>query len=70
MRFLPRNWNDAFGWWIFSVSIALDVWLVGFSGVEREVVTLILGAEFAWIGSIVTYYYRKAGPTDGQGDGQ
>lgn len=70
MRWLPHNWNDAFAWWVFTVSTAVDVWLVGYSGVEREVVTLILGAQFGWIAGIVTYYWRKAPPSNGQEGGQ
>lgn len=62
MRWFPQKFNDSFAILVFLSLLAFTGWLLQ-QQVEKDVVLLLLGAEIAWIGNIVQFFYRKA-PTE------
>lgn len=59
MRWTPQKWNDTFGIIIFLALLVFTAWLL-LTGVDKDIITILIGAEIAWIGQIVSFYFRKA----------
>lgn len=62
MKWFPQKFNDSFALVFVMVLLAGTAWLL-LQGVERDVMTILLGAEITWIGQIVSFYFRKS-PTE------
>ena len=62
MKWTPRHWNDVLA---ILLLIGLPLywrWLMA-AGISQDVLMVIVGALLGHFGQVVTYYFRKAPPS-------